>query len=605
MRTYLATSRRLTALAIAAPLTLAPLATHEAAAATTQVNAGGLVRLKAIDAMSDTGVDGWSADDGYDNGDPSTLDSVSTAGVANAAPAGVYETSRYGKKFSYTLRDLKPGASYTIRTHMVEDYWSAKGQRVMNITANGATAVSNLDLVAAAGPRKPVVRQFTATATSAGRIVVTFSAVKDNAVLSGIEVLRGGTATAPVAPANVSAKAISTTSVLVDWKADVEASQYTVYRDGRRLATTTTPAYLDQSVAPGSTHTYRVTATGPSFRVSGPSATVSATAPTKAGTAGRYSVADGVITDPNGRVFVPVGANLGTPSTASGRGVADGHAKEAKAWGWNAVRLTFYTTDEFSWTYRAQHGYPALLEEVRKVVKEYRDQGIVVVIDGHDTPEEAANPAATFDQMNQFWGDVATMYKGDSGVWFNLINEPKTNNDAWYDVHARFLATIRSKGNQNIAVVDTPVWGQDLGGMPVWFPGTRHSYDASMAPRLAAHYGDVVVSQHNYGAYDAFTTEAAYTAYTKKVQGTGLALITGETGYTIDGSTTAGSYDLNKAAALATFAANPKNKVGTFVWNATHNDKYSVKADGSAFFAGATPGANLSDMGRRLWALTH
>ena len=114
---------------------------------------------------------------------------VSTQGVADPAPQAVYQSERYGN-FTYTLPNLTPGASYTLRLHFAEIFWSSTGQRVFNVSVNNAAVLSNFDIVAAAGgANKAIVETFPATADSSGKITVTFTTVKDNAKLSGLELL--------------------------------------------------------------------------------------------------------------------------------------------------------------------------------------------------------------------------------------------------------------------------------------------------------------------------------------------------------------------------------------------------------------------------------
>lgn len=567
-----------------------------------------LVSLRSVDVMGDgSTVPGWGADTGYDRGDRSVVDGITTSGVRNAAPAGVYSTVRYGKSFTYTVRDLRPGQAYTLRLHMAEDFYGAKGQRLIDVAVNGRTVVTGLDLFATAGAYKAVVRDVTGVADARGRMTLTMTGAKGDAVLSGFQVLRTGAANAPAAPAALHAKALAARTVHLDWKPDVEASRYTVYRNGHRLATTTDAAFLDLTAAPGKSYSYSVAATGPSYRTSATTRPVKVSTPANdAPTAtGRFTTRGGVVVDPAGKVFTPVGANIGSWSTASGRGVANGNSKAAQDWGWNAVRITFYFSTEYSWTYRSQWGKAELLRQLQEVVDEYRARGIVVVVDGHDNPWTSPDTAKTLAEMEEVWKDVATRYKGDSGVWFNLVNEPEAADADWYEVQSRMLSAVRSTGAQNVAVVDAPQWGQDLGSTGPWFVGNKHGYDATMAPRLAAHYGNVVLSQHNYGAFAKYTTPAAYGKYADTVKRRGLPLVTGEAGYTIDKSSTAGGFQPNYDGALSAFAANPGRNVGTFVWAATHNDNYSLKNDGGPFYGGGAAGANLSDMGRRLWALTH
>ena len=123
--------------------------------------------------------------------------SVDTNGVDNAAPSAVYLSHRFGN-FSYTENGLVPGATYTVRLHFAEIYWTANGQRVFNVTVNGSAALTNFDIHAIAGANKAVVRDVAATATSAGIIVIDFTTVVDNATLAGIEVIDGDSTPPPL-----------------------------------------------------------------------------------------------------------------------------------------------------------------------------------------------------------------------------------------------------------------------------------------------------------------------------------------------------------------------------------------------------------------------
>ena len=114
---------------------------------------------------------------------------VGTAGAANAAPASVYQTERYGN-FSYVLSGLTPGAPYTVRLHFAEIYWSASGKRLFNVKINGAQVLTNFDVFATAGGmNKALVESFPVTASGSGVVTVQFVSVRDNAKVSGIEVL--------------------------------------------------------------------------------------------------------------------------------------------------------------------------------------------------------------------------------------------------------------------------------------------------------------------------------------------------------------------------------------------------------------------------------
>jgi hypothetical protein len=116
---------------------------------------------------------------------------VSTTGVLNAAPAAVYENERVGPDMVYTIPGLKPGSPYVVRLHFAEIYWTMPGERVFGILINGSAVQNAFDIVVAAhGPKIAVVRDFPATATATGTIVISFNTVYNIPKLSGLEILR-------------------------------------------------------------------------------------------------------------------------------------------------------------------------------------------------------------------------------------------------------------------------------------------------------------------------------------------------------------------------------------------------------------------------------
>jgi Malectin domain/Glycosyl hydrolase family 30 beta sandwich domain len=123
-------------------------------------------------------------------------DAITTSGVSNPAPQAVYQGQRYGN-FSYVFSPLQAGASYTVRLHFAETYWSNAGQRVFNASLNSSRVLTNFDIIAATGAKdQAIVEQFTTTADSSGQITIQFSTVVDNAMVDGIEIIPvGGTPT--------------------------------------------------------------------------------------------------------------------------------------------------------------------------------------------------------------------------------------------------------------------------------------------------------------------------------------------------------------------------------------------------------------------------
>ncbi|AXC12577.1 Chitinase [Acidisarcina polymorpha] len=137
------------------------------------------------------GDDPFVADEYYsgggDNGTVSSAINLTQPG-ANAAPTGVYQNGRVGAS-SYTIPGLAPGAQYTVLLHFAETYFTATGDRQFNVSINGASVLTNLDIFATVGINAALVEIFTATANSSGNIVVSFTVGADNQPLvMGIEV---------------------------------------------------------------------------------------------------------------------------------------------------------------------------------------------------------------------------------------------------------------------------------------------------------------------------------------------------------------------------------------------------------------------------------
>jgi hypothetical protein len=171
--------------------------------------------------------------------------------------------------FGYNLVGLTPGATYTVRLHFVEPTLFGVGQRVFNVTLNGAPFLTNFDIYAAAGNvgNRAVARIGTATADASGQISIGFSSVVQDPLVCAIEVFSNTPIAAPPAPTNLAAT-VNVGQVGLSWTAVVGASSYNVYRGtspggegATPLATgVTTPSFTDFNATPGNTYYYQVSA---------------------------------------------------------------------------------------------------------------------------------------------------------------------------------------------------------------------------------------------------------------------------------------------------------------------------------------------------------
>ena len=318
-----------------------------------------------------------------------------------------------------------------------------------------------------------------------------------------------------------------------------------------------------------------------------------------------YQAVDGFIYAPDGSLFTPVGANVGTTSSFDWKGTALGHSSAALAWGWNAVRLNILVTAGHSFSYVAQLGQPSLLALTRKIVDEYTRAGIVVIIDAHDDPKAEKMDRALIEAgMVAWWKLAAAAFKDNPMVWYGLINEPDYINADWLKVMDTLAGAVRGTGATAPILVGASCWGQDVGHTTPYFTDAGFAYEPMMAPEIAKRYGNVILEQHNYGAYGLYSTPEKFGAYIETVRNAGLSPLVGEFGYTVSKDKSPEVYDVNYESAQTVFAIAAERAVGALWWHATHGDNYSLTASGAAFWS-SIDGTRLSDGGGRLWQFGH
>ncbi|WP_165420392.1 malectin domain-containing carbohydrate-binding protein [Edaphobacter modestus] len=218
-----------------------------------------------VDTGSSVPVSTFSADSFFSGGTTSkTNDTITTTGVKNAAPAAVYQSNRFGSS-TYTFTGLKTGSQYTIRSHFAETFWSAAGARLFNILINGQVAQPSYDIFAAAGGKDIATTLDLPATAQNGQITVQYKTVKDNAMVSGIEVIGDGSMMpAPNPPASLHAAA-GVGQVSLTW-APSPTGTYSVFRGNAAGAEAATPiatgltgtSFIDKNLSNGQTVFYTV-----------------------------------------------------------------------------------------------------------------------------------------------------------------------------------------------------------------------------------------------------------------------------------------------------------------------------------------------------------
>ena len=173
-----------------------------------------------------------------------------TAGTADAIAGteddALYQSERFGD-FTYDV-SVADG-TYDVVLHFAETYWTADGDRVFDVLAEGNEVISDLDVHAQVGHDAADTETVSGVEVTDGSLTLEFVSNTDNAKVSAIEVVAVDTdTTAPSVPANLSQDGSTTDSIALSWDAASDTggaglSHYNVYVDGS----------LDQEVQAGTT----------------------------------------------------------------------------------------------------------------------------------------------------------------------------------------------------------------------------------------------------------------------------------------------------------------------------------------------------------------
>src|ERR1051325_7093228 len=129
-----------------------------------------------------TAVDGtnWSGDSYFDGGD---LLYTSDA-IVNSQDMPLYRSGRAGLYGDFVYTAPVANGSYNVTLHFAEiQYWN-RGDRIFNVTINGAAALTNFDILANTAPRSAITRQFPVAVTN-GAVQIAVTGVYRRGLLNG------------------------------------------------------------------------------------------------------------------------------------------------------------------------------------------------------------------------------------------------------------------------------------------------------------------------------------------------------------------------------------------------------------------------------------
>jgi hypothetical protein len=263
---------------------------------------------------------------------------INLSKVTIPAPAAVYQSARIAtptvRSFTYTIPGLTPGTSYIVRLHFCETYFATAGSRVFNVTINGTQVLTHFDILAASGGKNIAnIQQFNEPANASGQLVITFTSVTNNALISAIEIDPTVVLDCIItAPSGLSATAVSSNQINLSWMPSASncAVTYDVFRSTTSGFTPSSSNQIASGVSSTSFPNTGLTALTTYFYVVkgvGPSGTSAASNQASATTQG--------VTPP------PPGSKLFAPYNDMSLTVSEGIAATAQNAGLKSITLAF------------------------------------------------------------------------------------------------------------------------------------------------------------------------------------------------------------------------------------------------------------------------
>lgn len=300
------------------------------------------------------------------------------------------------------------------------------------------------------------------------------------------------------------------------------------------------------------------------------------------------------IFDPEGNEFIVKGTNVTGKGSLWGNTTITDKSKITDCWKFNTIRIyeKLYTTSNVT----HQH----LLD----VLNSFSASKIVCIVDCHDRIGSYYEGSSLTDLKNYF-RDLATIYKDNPYVWFDICNEPgqsTTNQAKWTTMYQEVIKVIRVEvGNDNIILVEGGAWGQDAGD---WGTGNvketnsailRWGNDVKVFNNKT--YSNIVMSIHIYDQYRD-GGEARIRNYIDAVWAKGHALVVGEWG-------NYNNSDVSAASRAFAKVIEDRN-VGRIVWHWAGGDNNKLcTSGGGRLINDCTNPTNLSELGRFVWDDNH
>lgn len=317
---------------------------------------------------------------------------------------------------------------------------------------------------------------------------------------------------------------------------------------------------------------------------------------------GIFEVRGSTIYDPAGNPFVAKGVNVSGSNWVWTRPTASDADQIVDCWNFNLVRVN-------SFLFRGEQPWQQydVNNDLEQIVRAFTERGVVVVFEAHDRIG-GYYQGGELDQLVSWFTDLATRYRDNPYVWFDVMNEPGGRNsidvDNWLNVHRSVIRAIReTAGNNNIIIVEGAHGGQDAGNWESGPVPEENSAILQYADEVRSFdgqtYGNIVFSIHPYDQWNS--GDARMADFFDRVLAQDLALIVGEYGVQTNADTRAATQSIFNTAV-------PRN-IGRIVWHwdgGDDNDLTQNTSQGGGWeIDNCQSPTNLSWLGNLVWQDNH
>ena len=321
-----------------------------------------------------------------------------------------------------------------------------------------------------------------------------------------------------------------------------------------------------------------------------------------------FKVSGTRILDPHGKEFIIKGVNINGPNWVWPDDMTQPvHLNNiANCWKFNLVRVNSQLLPTGTYW---QHN-----NDIDKLVQAFTSRKIVVLFDAHDrTGSYYRTQDGSLQALKGWYRNLATKYKNNPYVWFDVMNEPgdlPPVEPDWLTVHREVIKVIRDQvKSNNIIMVEGTAWGQDAGNWNAQPVPLQNSAILQLAGAVTKFdgksYPNVIFNIHVYDQYNIGGNQRQLdhrlADYFDRVRAKNLVISVGEFGVR----------NANQNVWTVTQAmyrtAVPRN-IGRIVWawwGGDDNDLTTSGNGGGWHINSCTTPTNLSWLGRQVWQDTH